>query len=162
MNEIGDDGAAALAQALTENTALTHLSISHFGEGGFNSFAFCLPFMSGLKDLVLRNVTGLSKQDTAAFLKGLERNTELETTVLLNMKDDPATKALCKEMMAKMPVSFPVLYDTKNQVSAMMGVDAMPTTILIDRNGNKRFLHRGYKPGYELDYEKQIRLLVRE
>ena len=37
--------------ALTSNTTLTHLSISHFGERGFNSFASCLPFMNGLKEL---------------------------------------------------------------------------------------------------------------
>jgi hypothetical protein len=38
----------------------------------------------------------------------------------------------------------------------------MPTTVMIDRNGNARFVHYGYKPGYEDDYEQQIRQLVRE
>jgi hypothetical protein len=33
---------------------------------------------------------------------------------------------------------------------------------MIDRDGNARFLHRGYKPGFEEDYERQIRQLVRE
>ncbi|MBV1884174.1 MAG: TlpA family protein disulfide reductase [Pseudomonadales bacterium] len=73
-----------------------------------------------------------------------------------------AENETAREMLKANPVSFPILFDTKNFVSEMMGVDAMPTTVLIDRNGNKRFLHRGYKPGYEDDYEKQIRALVRE
>ncbi|MBL4868978.1 MAG: TlpA family protein disulfide reductase [Pseudomonadales bacterium] len=67
-----------------------------------------------------------------------------------------------REMLKEIPVSLPVLFDTDNVVSELMGVDAMPTTILIDRNGNKRFLHRGYKPGYEDHYEQQIRSLIRE
>lgn len=60
------------------------------------------------------------------------------------------------------PVSFPILYDTESRVSELYGVDAMPTTVMIDRDGNKRFLHRGYKPGYEKDYKKQVKKLIRE
>jgi len=44
----------------------------------------------------------------------------------------------------------------------MYDVDAMPATLLVDRNGDIRFTHRGYKPGYEDQYEKQVRALVRE
>nr|WP_246125015.1 TlpA disulfide reductase family protein [Exilibacterium tricleocarpae] len=59
-------------------------------------------------------------------------------------------------------VSFPILYDTQSKVSKMFDVDAMPTTVMVDRNGNMRYLHRGYKPGYEVDYRKQIKELIRE
>ena len=60
------------------------------------------------------------------------------------------------------PVSFPVLYDPANGISKLYDVVAMPTTVLIDRQGNVRYLHHGYKPGYENDYQDQIRVLVRE
>ena len=60
------------------------------------------------------------------------------------------------------PVSFPILYDTANQTSKLYNVNAMPTTVLVDRNGNMRFIHHGYKPGYENDYKKQIKALIRE
>jgi hypothetical protein len=33
---------------------------------------------------------------------------------------------------------------------------------MIDRDGNARYLHYGYQPGYEDEYEQQIRELVRE
>lgn len=59
-------------------------------------------------------------------------------------------------------VTFPILFDTTNKTSKLYDVSAMPTTIIIDRNGNKRFLHKGYKPGYENDYKKQIKKLLRE
>ena len=60
------------------------------------------------------------------------------------------------------PVSFPVLYDPENGVSQLYDVVAMPSTVLIDRQGNIRYLHHGYKPGYENEYMDQIRALSRE
>lgn len=60
------------------------------------------------------------------------------------------------------PVDFPILYDTDSRISELYNVDAMPTTVMIDRDGNKRFLHRGYKPGYEKKYKKQVKKLIRE
>ncbi len=64
--------------------------------------------------------------------------------------------------LAETPVSFPVLFDPQNQVSKMYEVSAMPSTVLVDRQGQIRFLHRGYQEGYENEYQNQIRLLVRE
>lgn len=60
------------------------------------------------------------------------------------------------------PVDFPVLLDNKNQVSKLYNVVAMPTTVVVDRDGNMRFLHKGYKPGDEDKYRKMVKKLVRE
>ena len=60
------------------------------------------------------------------------------------------------------PVDFPVLLDSNNQVSKMYNVIAMPTTVVVDRDGNMRFLHKGYKPGDEQKYRKMVKKLVRE
>ncbi len=70
--------------------------------------------------------------------------------------------AAANRILNDIPVSFPILYDTGNAVSELMNVDAMPTTVLIDRNGDIRFTHRGYKPGYEKLYIQQIKTLIRE
>jgi len=59
-------------------------------------------------------------------------------------------------------VTFPILFDNRQKTSKLYNVSAMPTTVIIDRNGNKRFIHKGYKPGYENEYKKQIKKLVRE
>ncbi len=66
------------------------------------------------------------------------------------------------KIVEKGQLSFPILYDTDSSIYKLYKVKAMPSTVLIDRDGNQRFLHLGYKPGYEKDYEKQIRQLVRE
>ena len=60
------------------------------------------------------------------------------------------------------PVSFPVLFDPEGKVSNQYGVQAMPSTVIIDKDGNVRFLHEGYKSGYEDDYRVQIKKLLRE
>lgn len=81
------------------------------------------------------------------------------TILAVNVDEDSAD---ADRFLRDVPVSFPVLYDNESRISELYDVDAMPTTIMIDRNGNKRFLHRGYKDGYEKDYVKEVKKLIRE
>jgi peroxiredoxin len=69
---------------------------------------------------------------------------------------------MADKVLRDIPVSFPILFDDNNLVSQLYDVDAMPVTVLVDRNGDIRFMHRGYKPGYEQKYEQQVRALVKE
>ena len=80
---------------------------------------------------------------------------------LLGVNVEQDTRA-AKRYLKDVKVSFPILFDPANKTSKLYNVSAMPTTVLIDRNGIKRFLHKGYKPGYENDYKKQIKKLLRE
>ncbi len=67
-----------------------------------------------------------------------------------------------RKLLKDMPVSFPVLFDNDSSVSKQYDVAAMPSTVLVDRNGNMRYLHKGYKPGLEETYVQQVRSLLRE
>ena len=80
---------------------------------------------------------------------------------LLGVNVEQDTRA-AKRYLKDVKVSFPILFDPANKTSKLYNVSAMPTTILIDRNGNKRFLHKGYKAGYENNYKKEIKKLLRE
>lgn len=71
-------------------------------------------------------------------------------------------RAMADKVLGDIPVSFPILFDDDNLVSQLYDVDAMPVTVLIDRDGEIRFMHRGYKPGHEQEYEQQVRALVKE
>ena len=71
-------------------------------------------------------------------------------------------RELADKVLREIPVTFPILFDDQNEVSEEYDVDAMPATVLVDRSGEIRFMHRGYKPGYEDLYEKQVRALIRE
>ena len=77
----------------------------------------------------------------------------------VNVDDDP-NAAL--STAAKLKVSFPVLLDTDKKVSKLYDLNTMPSTVVIDRDGKMRFLHRGYRAGTEADYEQRIRGLLKE
>jgi thiol-disulfide isomerase/thioredoxin len=81
------------------------------------------------------------------------------TLLGVNVEED-SSKA--DELLREIPVSFPVLFDNKNEVTKLYKVVAMPSTIMVDRDGNMRYLHRGYLPGYEEEYKKQVKELIRE
>ena len=77
----------------------------------------------------------------------------------VNIDDDPAT---ANKAVAGWGVKFPVLLDSQKAVSKLYVLGSMPATVLIDRDGKVRFLHRGYRDGAEETYERQIRELVKE
>ena len=63
---------------------------------------------------------------------------------------------------AKYGLHFPVLFDADKAVVKLYDLQSMPATVLIDRDGKVRYLHRGYREGLEAAYEQQIRELVKE
>jgi peroxiredoxin len=67
-----------------------------------------------------------------------------------------------KGFLKNFPVDFPVLLDNTNQVSKQYKVIAMPTTVVVDRDGNMRYLHQGYKSGDEAKYRQMVKKLIRE
>lgn len=81
------------------------------------------------------------------------------TLLAVNVEPDPNS---AQAWLEDTPVSFPVLLDKQNQVSKLYDVIAMPSTVLVDREGKVRYVHNGYEPGYEDEYQNQIRTLIRE
>src|ERR1700751_4003378 len=80
---------------------------------------------------------------------------------LLGGNVEPDSQA-ANEWLKQTPVSFPILYDKDSKVSKLYDVAGMPSTVIIDRSGKLRMLHRGYKPGDENEYLDSIRSLIRE
>ncbi|MDM7862022.1 TlpA disulfide reductase family protein [Alteromonas sp. ASW11-36] len=81
-------------------------------------------------------------------------------TVLAVNVDDKPEKA--DVLLDDIEVTFPVLFDTQGEVSELYDVSAMPTTVIVDRNGIARLTHKGYTAGDEKKYEKAIKILMRE
>lgn len=81
--------------------------------------------------------------------------------VLLGVNVEPNSKAANK-WLEKTPVSYPILYDTHSTVSRLYRVQGMPTTVILGRKGNIRFVHQGYVPGDENAYLNSIRALLME
>jgi peroxiredoxin len=74
--------------------------------------------------------------------------------------DDDSRRAM--QMIEELGVNFPVLFDERKEVSQLYEVEAMPVTVLVDREGTVRHVHHGFKPGYEEKYLTEIRSLLRE
>jgi thiol-disulfide isomerase/thioredoxin len=81
------------------------------------------------------------------------------TVLGVNVEEDSAA---AEKVLKDITVSFPVLFDNRNSASKTYNVSAMPSTILVDRDGNMRYLHKGYKPGDEASYRKWVKQLIRE
>jgi peroxiredoxin len=77
-----------------------------------------------------------------------------------------------RAMAQKLNIGFPVLFDvtldssaydySKFHVARLYGVNRMPTTVIIDRNGRVRYAYGGYVSGNEEEYEKRIWELLKE
>ncbi len=74
--------------------------------------------------------------------------------------DDDSRRAMA--MVNELGIKFPVLFDEDKKVSKLYEVEAMPLTLLLDREGTVRHIHHGYQPGYEQKYLDEIRSLLRE
>ncbi|SPJ17608.1 Peroxiredoxin-like protein (fragment) [Burkholderiales bacterium] len=75
------------------------------------------------------------------------------------MDENPANAV---GVSSKLGVQFPVLFDKDQRVSRLYDLSTMPSTVLIDRDGRVRYIHLGYKDGFEDAYDKQIAELLRE
>lgn len=81
------------------------------------------------------------------------------TLLGVNIDDDQA-KAV--GLATRLGLQFPVLLDTDKSVSRLYDLSTMPSTVLIDRDGRVRYVHLGYRDGFEGAYEQQIRELLKE
>jgi peroxiredoxin len=103
---------------------------------------------------------GPCRQEMPVLSELQKKYKDLGFTVLgVNVEEDSAP---ARKLLREAPVSFPVLFDTQNKVSRAYNVVAMPSTVLVDRDGNVRYRHNGYQPGAETEYLEKVRTLVRE
>ena len=94
-------------------------------------------------------------------LDALYRKYQASGFTLLGVSvDDDGAKAA--DVARRLGVSFPVLFDSDKSVSRRYDLATMPSTVLIDRDGQVRFVHRGYRDGVATVYDEQVRALLKE
>lgn len=72
------------------------------------------------------------------------------------------SRAPAEKIAKEANVSFPVLIDAKQKISKEYDLEAMPSTVVVDRDGKIRYIHRGYKPGDETKYLEVVKQLISE
>jgi thiol-disulfide isomerase/thioredoxin len=71
-------------------------------------------------------------------------------------------RALADAFLKKSPAQFRVEYDAPGDIARQFGVEAMPTSFLVDRKGQVRIRHAGFRDAQRADRERQIEQLLKE
>ncbi|HKB86936.1 MAG TPA: TlpA disulfide reductase family protein [Ignavibacteriaceae bacterium] len=57
---------------------------------------------------------------------------------------------------------FPVVEDHSQKIPPLFNIEAMPTTIFIDKKGNIRYRHDGFEDSYVADFNSELTQLLNE
>lgn len=71
-------------------------------------------------------------------------------------------RALAEAFLKKVPADFRVEFDSPGALARQFGVEAMPTSFLIDRSGRVRIRHAGFRDKQREERERQIVQLLKE
>ena len=86
-----------------------------------------------------------------------QRHKDKGFVLLAISMDGPETVASVAPYVRRMGLSFPVLLDEETQVTNIYNPQrTAPLTVLIDREGRVRRVHPGYKPGDEVELEREV------
>ena len=80
---------------------------------------------------------------------------------LVGVNVEPNSKE-AQAFLRDVPVSFPIAFDNDSKLTKVFDVQGMPSSVIIDRRGIERVVHKGYRPGDENTYLDNIRSLIRE
>lgn len=81
--------------------------------------------------------------------------------VLLGVNMDD-TEASATNFANAYGITYPLLLDLRKEVVREYAVETVPVTVLVDRGGSVRFVHKDYRVGAEQTYVSEIRALLKE
>jgi cytochrome c biogenesis protein CcmG/thiol:disulfide interchange protein DsbE len=81
------------------------------------------------------------------------------TVIAINLDLD---RADADKFLDRFRPTFEVRFDPKGKLATFYKVQAMPSSVLIDRHGVTRFTHAGFRPIDGAAYEAQMRELLAE
>lgn len=71
-------------------------------------------------------------------------------------------RRLADAFLSKTPANFRLEFDAAGEVARRFGVQSMPTSFLIDRSGNVRARHAGFRDAQRQEREREIVELLEE
>lgn len=81
------------------------------------------------------------------------------TLLAINLDDN---RRNAEALLKKLGVQLVPMYDRGKGVARLYDVDTMPATVIVDRDGRVRYLHRGFLAEYEAKYQQQVRELLKQ
>lgn len=88
-------------------------------------------------------------------LEALQKAHSDKPFTLLAINIDPDRNS-ADAFLKKHPLDLTVLFDTANRTTERFGISAMPTTFIVNPEGNIVWTHRGYEPGDEALYAAKV------
>jgi len=70
--------------------------------------------------------------------------------------DGTRNQSKIKPFVHSMGITYPVLRDLNSELMSDLGVSAIPTLIVYDSEGNRIYLHEGFRPGDETIIREEI------
>jgi len=95
------------------------------------------------------------------WMNGLQQKHEDEGLVIVAVNLDQ-DRALAEAFLAQRPATFRIEYDAPGAIAREFGVQAMPTSFLIDRQGRIRARHAGFRDKQREERERQLEQLLKE
>jgi thiol-disulfide isomerase/thioredoxin len=81
--------------------------------------------------------------------------------IAVNIDNDKAKMQQFLDKLSPKP-GFQIIADNEQQIPALFNIEAMPTTIFIDKKGKIRFRHDGFKQSYINDFNEELTQLLKE
>ncbi|WP_289028213.1 TlpA disulfide reductase family protein [uncultured Paraglaciecola sp.] len=79
--------------------------------------------------------------------------------IAINLDEDSAA---AKTFLSKVPALFSIVYDPQGNIAERYKLIGMPTSYLIDKNGELRVTHTGFFTKKASGYEREIQQLLSE
>jgi peroxiredoxin len=91
-----------------------------------------------------------------------ERWAERGLTVVGVSEDGPRNFSKVRPFARRLGLEYPIALDEDGSIQERFQVRALPTTVLIGRDGRVVLLHQGYRPGFGAELEAAIAGLLGE
>jgi thiol-disulfide isomerase/thioredoxin len=76
--------------------------------------------------------------------------------------DGTRNQSKIKPFVQSMGISYPVVRDVNNDLMSDLGISAIPTLLVYDSEGNRIYLHEGFRPGDETIIREEILAHLKE
>ena len=134
---------------------------------------FMLPMLEGGNNLTLKQFQGKVVyldfwaswcgpcRQSLPMMNDLRNSLKSKGFEVLAINLDEETDA-AKAFLKQYPVQYPIVVDKSGKTPEMYAIPGMPTAYLIDRRGNVREVHTGFKESDMPRIERKIKELLRE
>lgn len=102
-------------------------------------------------------------QQEFPFLIDFYNNHKNENFIVLAVNIDNEKENMLNFLRKNyMREKFPVIFDPEKKVPPIYDIQAMPTSIFIDKKGTIRYVHNGYNESSKKEFKKELTTLLSE